>query len=227
MWSPYGRTLFLSQRGPGCSMRNKPVQALHSVIRTTINLQRFDIVLTSIAGKSIGYYFLYGPEMDTALHEYRTMTGQTPMLPKWAYGLFQSKDRYVSLDEIQDIAGRYRREHKPLDSIVQDWFWWKTEGDPIFNSNYHDVAKDLDALHKGNVHAMISAWGLLDPESEITMSGMFKRGIPGMVPAPPAGSAANGYFEVCICNFSSKVIFLSRESARSSAARSRLEAREA
>jgi hypothetical protein len=49
---------------------------------------------------------------------------------------------------------------------VQDWFWWKTEGDPIFNSNYHDVAQDLDALHKENVHTMISVWGLLDPESE-------------------------------------------------------------
>jgi alpha-D-xyloside xylohydrolase len=28
------------------------------------------------------------------------------------------------------------------------------------------VTKDLDALHKDNVHAMISVWGLLDPESE-------------------------------------------------------------
>jgi alpha-D-xyloside xylohydrolase len=50
--------------------------------------------------------------------------------------------------------------------MVQDWFWWKTEGDPVFNSNYRDVAADLDALHKENVHAMISVWGLLDPNSE-------------------------------------------------------------
>ena len=125
-----------------------------------------ELVLTSIAGKSIDYYFIYGPEIDAVVHGYRTLTGHAPMLPKWAYGLFQSKDRYVSLDEIRDIAGRYRREGRPLDAMVQDWFWWKTEGDPIFNTNYHDVAKDLDALHKENVHAMISVWGLLDPESE-------------------------------------------------------------
>ena len=31
----------------------------------------------------------------------------------------------------------------------------------MFNSNYHDIAKDLDALHKENVHSMISVWGLL------------------------------------------------------------------
>jgi alpha-D-xyloside xylohydrolase len=125
-----------------------------------------ELTLSAIAGQSIDYYFIYGPEMDTIIHEYRSMTGHTPMLPKWAYGFFQSKDRYVSLDEILSIARRYRDEHIPLDAMVQDWFWWKTEGDPEFNANYHDVAKDIETLHKQNVHTMISVWGLLDPESE-------------------------------------------------------------
>ena len=125
-----------------------------------------ELSFSAIAGHSIDYYFIYGPEMDTIIHQYRSMTGHTPMLPKWAYGFFQSKDRYESLDEIQKIAQRYRAEHIPLDAIVQDWFWWKNEGDPEFNANYHDVPKDLDALHKENVHTMISVWGLLDPASE-------------------------------------------------------------
>ena len=59
-----------------------------------------ELVFSAIAGKSIDYYFIYGPEMDTIIHEYRSMTGHAPMLPKWAYGFFQSKDRYESLDEI-------------------------------------------------------------------------------------------------------------------------------
>lgn len=121
---------------------------------------------SSIAGHSVDYYFLYGPEMDSILHQYRSMTGHAPMLPKWAYGFFQSKDRYKSLDEIQSIAQRYRQEHIPIDAIVQDWFWWKTEGDPIFNSNYHDVPKDLETLHDEHIHTMISVWGLFDPASE-------------------------------------------------------------
>ena len=125
-----------------------------------------ELTLTSIAGKSIDYYFIYGPEIDALIHEYRSMTGHSPMLPKWAFGFFQSKDRYVSLDEIRSIAARYRREHIPLDAMVQDWFWWKKEGDPDFNSNYHDVSGDLDVLHNANVHTMISVWGLLDPQSD-------------------------------------------------------------
>jgi alpha-D-xyloside xylohydrolase len=125
-----------------------------------------ELTFSSLAGKSIDYYFIYGPEMDAIIHAYRSMTGHTPLLPKWAYGFFQSKDRYESLDEIQKIAARYRDEHIPMDAIVQDWFWWKKEGDPIFNANYHDVPADLEILHKMNVHTMISVWGLLDPESE-------------------------------------------------------------
>jgi alpha-D-xyloside xylohydrolase len=129
---------------------------------------RFPLALrfTSLAGNAVDYYLIYGPEMDQIIHRYRTMTGHTPMLPKWAYGLFQSKDKYVSQAEILDVANRYRAEHIPLDAIVQDWFWWKTEGDPIFNSNYTDVPAELKALHDNHVHAMISVWGLFDPNSE-------------------------------------------------------------
>ena len=60
-----------------------------------------ELSFSSMAGKSVDFYFLYGPEMDTIIHEYRNLTGHAPMLPKWAYGFFQSKDRYLSLDEIQ------------------------------------------------------------------------------------------------------------------------------
>jgi len=125
-----------------------------------------ELTLSSIAGETEDYYFIYGPAMDSIIHQYRSMTGHAPMLPKWAYGYFQSKDRYVSLDEIQTIAKHYRDEHIPLDAMVQDWFWWKTEGDPIFNLNYHDVSKDLATLHDEHVHTMISVWGLLDPASD-------------------------------------------------------------
>jgi alpha-D-xyloside xylohydrolase len=91
-----------------------------------------DLSLSSLAGHSVDYYFMYGPEMDQMIHEYRSLTGHTPLLPLWGYGFFQSKDRYVSQDEVLGIAHRYREEHIPLDAIVQDWFWWKAQGDPIF-----------------------------------------------------------------------------------------------
>jgi alpha-D-xyloside xylohydrolase len=151
--------LLLSTKGYGLMWNT----AAYSYVDNRFPLE---LKFTSLAGADIDYYFIYGPQMDRILHEYRSMTGHTPMLPKWSYGLFQSKDRYVSLDQIEQIAGRYRAEHIPLDGMVQDWFWWKTEGDPVFNANYHDVPADLQKLHDEHVHAMISVWGLFDPKSQ-------------------------------------------------------------
>jgi len=125
-----------------------------------------ELNLNSLAGHALDYYFIYGPEMDQMLHEYRNLTGHAPLLPKWAYGFFQSKDRYVSQDEVLGIAHRYREEHIPLDTIVQDWFWWKLEGDPVFNSNFPDVPGELKQLHDEHVHTMLSVWGLFDSKSE-------------------------------------------------------------
>jgi alpha-D-xyloside xylohydrolase len=129
---------------------------------------RFPLELSfdSLAGDGVDYFLLHGPEMDDIIHQYRNLTGHAPMLPRWSYGFIQSKDRYTSLDQILTIANRYRTEHIPLDVMVQDWFWWKHEGDPIFNANYHDVPADLKKLHDLNVHTMISNWGLIDPASD-------------------------------------------------------------
>ena len=145
---------------------------------------RFPLELSfeSMAAGQVDYYVLYGPEMDRIIHQYRSMTGHAPLLPQWAYGLFQSKDRYSSQAEILEIAGQYRARHIPLDAIVQDWFWWKQggEGDPEFNANYTDVPAELKTLHDEHIHAMISVWGLMDPSSK-TFQEIHKQGfdIPG------------------------------------------------
>lgn len=172
MFNYRGATVELGQNNTDVAIpflvSSKGYAILWNTASLTYEDNRFplEFSFSSMAGKSVDYYFLYGPEIDNVIHEYRSMTGHAPMLPKWSYGFFQSKDRYTSLDEIRTIAARYRAEKIPLDAIVQDWFWWKTEGDPTFNSNYHDVPKDLERLHQEHVHTMISVWGLFDPASE-------------------------------------------------------------
>lgn len=160
---------------------------------------RFPLELNfeSMAGDQVDYFVLYGPEMDRIIHEYRSMTGHTPLLPQWAYGLFQSKDRYVSQTEVLSIANEYRARHIPMDAIVQDWFWWKKggEGDPVFNSNYADVPAELKTLHNQHVHAMISVWGLMDPESK-NYQQIKKQGfeIAGTHVYDPTNPAARDFF---------------------------------
>jgi alpha-D-xyloside xylohydrolase len=123
--------------------------------------------LSSEVSDSMDYYFFYGPDFDHLIADYRELTGTAPLFGKWAYGYWQCKNRYDSQQELLAIAQKYRDLHIPLDNIVQDWFWWNTMGEPVFNKNYPDPKGLIDALHKNNVHLMISVWPYFRPGSPV------------------------------------------------------------
>jgi alpha-D-xyloside xylohydrolase len=115
----------------------------------------------SESGKMVDYYFFYGPGFDRIIDLYRTATGKAPMYPKWAFGLFQSQDRYKTQAEIISVKDGYRKNHIPVDAVVQDWYWWSPLpiGSHIMNhERYPDPKALTDELHKANIHAMISIW---------------------------------------------------------------------
>ncbi len=158
-----------------------------------------ELKLSSEAANAIDYYFFYGPEIDEIVHHYRHLTGHAPLFGEWAYGFVQSKDRYTSAQQLLNIAGEYRSHHVPLDLIVQDWFWWKHQGDPEFSSAYlapyPDVPKALRELHDEHIHAMISAWAVLDPKSN-TYQQMKQRNllIPGTTDYDATNPAARDLY---------------------------------
>jgi len=115
----------------------------------------------SESGKMVDYYFFYGPSFDHIIDLYRNLTGVAPMYPKWAFGLFQSQDRYKTQQEVLSVKDNYRKNHIPVDVIVQDWFYWSPDpiGSHIMNpERYPDPKAMVDELHKANLHAMISIW---------------------------------------------------------------------
>jgi alpha-D-xyloside xylohydrolase len=42
----------------------------------------------------------------------------------WAFGLWQSQERYATQQESLDVVAGYRSRGIPLDVIVQDWRYW-------------------------------------------------------------------------------------------------------
>lgn len=116
---------------------------------------------SSESGKMVDYYFMYGPEFDDIIADYRMASGAAPLFPKWAYGLFQSKDKYSSTSELLTIANQYRTAKIPLDCIVQDWDYWTPDywGSHTMNAARYPNPKALiDSLHRLNIHSMISIW---------------------------------------------------------------------
>ncbi|MCX6221722.1 MAG: DUF5110 domain-containing protein [Bacteroidia bacterium] len=115
----------------------------------------------SESGKMVDYYFFYGPGFDQIIASYREATGQAPMYPKWALGLFQSQDRYKSQAEVLSVKDKYRNGKIPVDCIVQDWFYWEPNvigSHQMWPERYPNPKAMVDELHKANLHAMISIW---------------------------------------------------------------------
>jgi alpha-D-xyloside xylohydrolase len=145
--------------------------------------------LWSEVADQIDYYFLYGPELDQVIAGYRDLTGPAPMFGKWAYGFWQSKERYNTQQELLDVVMEYRERSIPLDVIVQDWFYWnpKPWGSHYFDRlRYPDPAGMIQQLHdRYHVKIMISVWAKFDPGSanhaELSRQGF-------LYPSPPTGS---------------------------------------
>jgi alpha-D-xyloside xylohydrolase len=118
--------------------------------------------LWSEVGDGIDYYFMFGPELDGVMAGYRRVTGQASMLPKWAFGLFQSRERYASAAEINTAVDGFRSRNMPLDVIVQDWQYWPDQqwGSHQFDTTrFPNPESFITALHDmRHVKFMISVW---------------------------------------------------------------------
>lgn len=113
------------------------------------------------AAREIDYYFMKGATMDAVVANYRQLTGQSPMMPKYIFGYIQSKERYGSSRELCDIVSEYRRRRIPLDMIVQDWSYWPAGqwGRMKMDIKYYPDKRALtDSLHAMHCKLMVSIW---------------------------------------------------------------------
>lgn len=106
----------------------------------------------------LDYYFIYGPSMDQAIAGNRQLTGAAAMLPRWAYGYVQSKERYKTQDEVVATVKKFRDRKIPLDVIVQDWSYWTQWGGDVDAKRYPDIARMVRDIHDQNARVMISIW---------------------------------------------------------------------
>jgi alpha-D-xyloside xylohydrolase len=126
--------------------------------------------LWSEVGEGVDYYFCYGPALDRVIAGYRQITGPAPMMPQWAYGLWQCRQRYETSQQSLDVLAGFRSRHIPVDNIVQDWFYWKEDqwGSHEFDpARFPDpVAWIRDIHEKYHAHLMISVWPKFYPTTE-------------------------------------------------------------
>ena len=112
------------------------------------------------AAQQLDYYFILGKGMEEVVKGYYLLTGKVQLLPKYAFGYIQSKERYVSSEDLISTLREYRRRHVPIDMIVQDWNYWPEGwGYMKMNPKYYPDPKALaDSIHAMNAKLMVSIW---------------------------------------------------------------------
>lgn len=125
------------------------------------------------APAGVDYYLMTGDNLDGVITQYRELTGDAPMFPRQAYGFFMSKERYSTQQEVIGIVETFRKNHYPLDFIVQDWQYWTDKPgnwtsmtwDP---DRYPDPKAMCDTIHN-DLHAkvMISIWPTVGDDCDL------------------------------------------------------------
>ena len=113
----------------------------------------------------LDYYVIYGGTFDGVMRGYRHLTGATPLPPKWAFGYVQSKERYVTAEEMIKVVAEYRRRSIPLDCVVLDWKswpngdgWGQKSFDPL---RFPDPESFTKKLHELGAKLMVSIWPIM------------------------------------------------------------------
>ena len=107
------------------------------------------------------FYFIAGGSADKVIAGYRKLSGKAPVMPKWALGFWQNRERYSTQEDLVGTLSEFRRRHIPVDNIVQDWQYWEDDqwGSHQFDSSrYPDPEAMLDSVHAMHGRFMISVW---------------------------------------------------------------------
>jgi alpha-D-xyloside xylohydrolase len=161
--APTGETVcvpfLVSSKGYGLIWDNPSATRISAAIHGRTTWQ-------SNVGERVSFFVITGKTSDEIYAGYRKLTGVTPLPPKAAFGLIQSKARYESQAQVLAAADGYRSRGYPLDVMVVDWFYWTRMGqldiDPVA---FPDPAGMNKTLHDAGLHSIISVWPRFERES--------------------------------------------------------------
>lgn len=127
------------------------------------------MLLASDSGAVTSFYLVAGDRPDSLVRYYRQLTGDAPMLPAWAFGYHQSRNKYATQAEVLDVAARMRREKIPVNSIFIDYYYWGKYGTGSHRFDetlFPQPADMIRQLHKEHIKTIVTVWPAFKPGSD-------------------------------------------------------------
>lgn len=129
----------------------------------------FPLIFRNEAGAGIDYDFILGPSADQVIAGCRWLTGDAPLMPRWSWSFWQSREHYETQDQVLGIARTYRAMGVPIDAVVIDWQHWRPGewgADKFDPARFPDPAQMVRTLSHWHVHVPISVWARFDPNTQ-------------------------------------------------------------
>ena len=131
----------------------------------------------SEVSEELDYWITADSSPKDIIKNYTEVTGRSPVMPDDIMGLWQSKLRYRTQEEVLEVAREYKRRNIPLDVIVIDFFHWIRQGDWSFDPEYWpDPAAMVKELKEMGTRCMISIWPTVDRKS-VNFNEMWEKGL--------------------------------------------------
>ena len=105
--------------------------------------------------------FIFTGTPKEILYNYTDLTGRSPMLPKWSFGLWMSRITYKSEEEVRNVAAKLRCLKIPCDVIHLDTGWFEDDWKCNYkfsHTRFNDPKKMIADLREQGFH--ISLWQL-------------------------------------------------------------------
>lgn len=134
-----GQALTLTPRdalGPGTGLAYKPAPVWHSSrgytgfvntgadVRVDIGSSLPPVFSIDVDEGVLDLYLIVGPDPKTRLSRYTELTGRMPGVPPlWAFGLWMSRCRYATRDQLEGVAAAMRAHEVPCDVLHVDPDW--------------------------------------------------------------------------------------------------------
>lgn len=160
--APAGETVcvpfLVTSKGYGIVWDNSSVTTVSPGLHNRTQFQ-------SRVGERVSFFIITGDNANDLYAGYARLTGETPLPPKAAFGLIQSRARYETQNELMSVAEGYRKRGYPLDVMVLDWFHWTRMGQMDIDRNAFPDPQGMNRkLHDEGIRTILSVWPRFEPE---------------------------------------------------------------